>query len=442
MSDRFGDIGPLVARVTAVAAIAVATMVLTLVLTSDGDTYEVNAVFDDVRGLIEGGEVKAGSVNVGTVENITIGDDDLPVVTMSVDSDFRLRQGAFADLKVASNVGAINRYVDLRQGDGDGELEDGATLGPGQTDQPVDLDLAVSTLTPKTREELGEILSGLDRATKGRGPDVDHALRHSSRALGETANVLALVGADEEALQTLVSSTSSVFGALAQSPSDLGTAAEQVAATLDVAAARQAELSETAALFGPGLGAARGAVERLREATPNIRDLLVKSRPVVDELVPTGRALTPALAALRVVLDEAAALVREAPAQLELLRPVIRAAPPVVKRLEPIADGLNPFLDHLRARIPEILNFFVLAGDATSNYDANGNLIRATAINIQGPRHPNLIGPSEDAAGSVQRPFDRTPGTAEGEPWEDYIDSFIGGGQDPRDFISPEEEGP
>ncbi|MGI9020849.1 MAG: MlaD family protein [Solirubrobacterales bacterium] len=436
------EVGPIASRVAAVAAVAVATMLFALVLTRDGDTYEVNAVFDDVRGLIEGGEVKAGAVNVGTVENITIGEDGLPVVTMSVDGDFVLRQGAFADLRVGSNVGAINRYVDLRQGDGEEDLSDGATLGPSQTDQPVDLDLAVSALNPKTREDLGEILSGLDRATKGRGPDVDRALRHSSKALAETANVLALVAADEEALQALVSSTSSVFGALAQSPADLGAAAEQIAATLDVAAARQLELRRTAAAFGPGLGVARAAVERLNEAAPNIRALLVKPRPVVDELVPTGRLLRPALDALKVVLAQASTLVREAPAQLRALKPVLDAAPAVVRRLEPIADGLNPFLDHLRARIPEVLNFFVLAGDATSNYDANGNMIRATAIDIQFPRHPNIIGPADNGPGSVQRPFDRVPGTAEGEPWTDYVDSMIGGGRDPRDFITPGEESP
>lgn len=440
-ADRLSEIGPLASRIAAVAALAVATMVVALLLTRGGDTYEVNAVFDDVRGLIEGGEVKAGSVNVGQVEEITIGDDGLPVVTMSVDDDYALRQGAFANLKVASNVGAINRYVDLEQGDGE-ELGDGATLGPGRTDQPVDLDLAVSTLDPETRKELGIVLAGLDRATRGRGDDIDRTLQHSARALGETANVLALVAADEEALQTLVSSTSTVFGALAESPADLGAAAEQLAAVLEVAAARQVELRETAALFGPGLASARGAVERLHTATPNLRALLADTRPVVDELVPTGRALRPALAALLVVLDEAGALVREAPEQLEALKPVLAAAPAVVRRLDPISDGFNPFLDHMRARMPEILNFFVLAGDATSNYDANGNMIRSTAINIQFPRHPELIGPSDDGPGSVIRPFDRTPGTAEGEPWEDYPDSFIGGGRHPMDFIDPDEMGP
>jgi phospholipid/cholesterol/gamma-HCH transport system substrate-binding protein len=437
VSDRIAEIAPALTRIAAIGAIVLATLLAALAVSGD-DSYEVKAVFDDVRGLIEGGEVRAGSVNVGEVTDVTIGEDEMPVVTMRVDDDFPLRQGAFADLKVASNVGAINRYVDLRQGEGP-ELGEGATLGPSHTDQPVDLDLAVSTLQPETREDLAKVIAGLDRGTRGRGPDLGRTLQHSAKALGETANVLALAGSDQEALSTLVRETDRVFGALAQSPADLGAVADQLAAVLDVAAQRAVELRRSAAAFGPGISAARGAIERLADAIPNLSDLLDAARPAAAELVPTGRALRPAVAALRVVLDEAGRLIADAPGQLRALRPVINAAPSIIKRLGPISDGLNPFLDHLRVRIPEIVNFFVLAGDATSNYDANGNLIRSTAIAIQFPRHPNLIGPSDDSPGSVVRPFDRTPGSLEGEPWENYDDSFIGGGKRTEDFIDPEE---
>ena len=90
---------------------------------------------------------------------------------MTIDSDYKLNQGAFANIRLASNVGAINRFVELTQGDGP-ELADGATLGPSQTDQPVDFDIATSTLDPKTREAAGRLLANLDKATLGRGDDL------------------------------------------------------------------------------------------------------------------------------------------------------------------------------------------------------------------------------------------------------------------------------
>jgi hypothetical protein len=91
-----------------------------------------------------------------------------------------------------------------------------------------------------------------------------------------------------------------------------------------------------------------------------------------------------------------------------------------------------------------VVNFFTLAGDATSDYDANGNLIRSTAIPIQFARHTNVIGPADSGPGLVCRPFARTPGSLEGptEVFGDYADFFIGGAQAPDAYIEPGEEHP
>jgi phospholipid/cholesterol/gamma-HCH transport system substrate-binding protein len=439
--ETLSELSPLLTRVAALTAIGIAAVALLLVLTRSDGGYEVNAVFDDARGLIEGGEVKAGSVNVGTVEEIEIGEDGLPHVRMSVDDDFRLQQGAFANIRLASNVGAINRYVDLQQGEGP-ELPDGATLGPSSTDQPVDLDLAVSTLDPETRRDLAAVIAGIDLGTVGRGADLDRALQHSANALGETADALALVAEDELALRTLVSQGRRVVGALAQDPAGLAATADELAAVLSVAGGRQDELRRTVEHFGPALTGAREALERTERSIGNLRDLVAVARPAVAELAPTADLLRPAIDALRPLLAEANGLIGSAPRQLEILAPVLGLAPDVIAQLGPVLDGFNPFLDHLRARMPEIVNFFILAGDSTSDFDANGHLIRTTAIPINLARHPNLIGPSASGAGSVRRPFDRTPGTLEGEPWEDYADSFIGGGKHPSEVIDPDEESP
>ena len=88
------------------------------------------------------------------------------------------------------------------------------------------------------------------------------------------------------------------------------------------------------------------------------------------------------------------------------------------------------------------MNFFTLFGDTTSNYDANGNLIRTLAVLAQSNRHPNVIPRNSNAAGAVERPFYRTPGTAEGEPWNDYWKSFIGGAKRVEHFIEPDEAFP
>jgi phospholipid/cholesterol/gamma-HCH transport system substrate-binding protein len=428
-------------RTLALAALAVAVFAFGWVtLRSDG-TYEVTAVFDDVRGLIEGGEVKAGGLEVGKVEDITFTEEGMPEVRMSVDDDFRLEQGAFANIRLASNIGAINRFVDLTQGDGP-ELEDGATLGPGSTDQPVDLDMAVSTLNPRTREQVATLIAEFDAATRGRGPDLAETFRHSPEALGETANLLAQVTADQAALEDLVVQGRTVAGALASDPRNLGASAERLAVALDTAAGRQDELGRTVDSVGPALTSARATLDRLVASTPDLRELVAVARPVVAELAPTARVLRPAIDAMRPLAAEARRLAAPLREQLRALRPVIDAALPVARQLPAVLNGLTPLLDHLRARAPEVIGFFTLLGDATSNYDVNGNLVRVSSIPIQFPRHADEIDASSDAAGTLVRPFDRNPGTAEGEPWERYWRSFIGGGEPPRSFLDESEQGP
>ncbi len=426
------------ARIALLVALGVAGVAVILVAFNSKGTYEVHAVFDDVRGLIDGGEVKAGGLEVGKVTEIEFTDDGMPEVTMSIDSDFRLRQGAFANLRLASNIGVINRYVDLTQGDGP-ELSDGATLGPSSTDQPVDLDLAVSTLDPSTRRQVGRLLAELDASTAGRGADIGATVRHSGDALGETADLLADVTADQAALEQLVTQGRTVLAALARSPDDLGQTADRLATTLDAAAARQTELARTADAIGPGLASAHQTVDRLRDVTPDLRELVAVAGPVVAELAPTARALRPALDALGPLTEEARRLAAPLREQLRALRPVIGAAIPVAGRLPDILNLLTPLLDHLRARGPEVINFFTLFGDASSSYDVNGNMIRVSALLIQRPRHLNEIDASSDAAGLVARPFDRDPGTNEGEPWKRYWRSFIGGGKAPRSYLDEEE---
>jgi phospholipid/cholesterol/gamma-HCH transport system substrate-binding protein len=427
-ADRRHELGPIATRVAALVALGAATVALLYVVFGSGATYEVNAVFEDVRGLIPGGEVKAGADRIGTVEDITLNERGLPVVRMSVDDDFRLREGAFADIRLSSNVGGVNRYVDLEQGKGP-PLGDGATLGPSRTDQPVDLDLAFSELTPPVRNELAGILAAVDAAVRGHGADLDLAFRHSAIALGETADLLAQVNLDRVALRALVAQGRQVVGALAQGPADLGETAHRLALTLQVAAGRHAELARTARALGPGLRAGRQVLDELAAAVPNLRTLVAAARPAVSELVPTAREIEPAIAALRPLLDEASRLVEAAPEQVRILAPVIDAALPLVRRLGPLTEGLGPMLDYLRAWGPEVVSFFTLTADATASFDANGNLIRATAIPIETARHTNSIGPANTGPGLVERPFYRTPGSLEGEAWRDYWRSFVGGGE-------------
>lgn len=404
----------------------VAALVAVLVIASSGGSYRVVAVFDQVNGLVRGAEVRAaGFEKVGTVDDISLGRDGLPHVRLTLDDGYRLRQGATANLRLYSLAGEVNRYVDLRQGSGP-ELRDGATLGLTSTDQPVEIDQVLSTLDPRTRAEVRGLLAELDAGTRGRGPDIRRALVHSADAIGQTAALLGDVRGDGDSLRALVRQGRRVVGTLAADSGAAPGAIDELAALLRTTARRQAELAAGVAGLPAGLRSPRLALERTDAAVQRLEGVVRDARPAVRALAPFSRDLRDTLPAARSTLAETRRLATAAPAQLRALRPLLRTASPVLDQLAPVLATANPMLDQIRVRLPDVFGFFSNWADFTANYDANGHAARIGLVFEPAPA--NQLGPSDSGAGMLLRPFGRTPGVLEGEPWKDYASSFVGGG--------------
>ncbi len=421
-------IGPYATRVVALSLLGIICVVVLLLIAASKNTYEVHAVFDDVRGLIPGGDVTAGSIVVGKVTDVELNDHKDPEVVMQIDNDFQLHQGAFANIKLASNVGAVNRVVDLTQGDLSlPELGDGTTLMGKQTDNPVDFDLAVSTLTPKVRGDIKKILINLDVALKHRGPDFERTLQNSTVTLNETANLLGEVNADGAALKTLVSQGQRVVTALAADPQDLGEATDRLAELLQVTGARQTELAATTRELGPALAAGRQLLDRTAQSVPHLQTLVDRAGPLVDALGPFSDQVVPATRAAAPFLDQTKKLVKGAPEQLLEQRKFITLAQPVLGKLSPLLDRLNPVADQLRVYTPETVGFFQNVADAAANYDRNGHLIRTRTLAANTPplsTTSGTLGPSDCGPGMLEAPYHRTPGVNECQPWTDWRNSI------------------
>ena len=432
-------IGPYAARVVVVSALVLAAFVLVWVITSSSrGSYEMKAQFDDVRGLIPGGKVRAGAVPVGEVTTVEIGENDIPTVTFTVKDDFHLHEGATADIRLGSNVGAVNRAIELTEGDVTApELEEGTVLRGEDTDQPVNFDLAVQTLNPKTRDDIKAMIIGLDEAIKGRGADFDETLETSAQATSETAFLLKQVNEDSEALATLIGEGQRVVSALASDPDALGEAADRTAALLATTGNRQAELAESMRALGPALSDGRALLDRLAAATPNLREFVTEARPAVTELQPLAQLLPDATDATGPFLEETSKLVESGPSDLNGFAPIIKSATPVTNQLLDVTQaGVGPLGQELRVYAPETIGAFQNFGAATGSYDAVGHILTTAAGNGQqglppstilgGQIDQNACGPDGGPApGQVVLPFVRSPGALGCDPWEDYEDSFI-----------------
>jgi virulence factor Mce-like protein len=440
-------IGPYATRVVVISALVLGAFALVWAITSSSrGSYEMKAQFDDVRGLIPGGEVRAGAVNVGSVTSVELGENDVPTVTFSVKDEFELYEGATADIRLGSNVGAVNRTIELTEGDPTAEeLPEGYMFRGDATDQPVNFDLAVQTLNPKTRDDIKSLLIGLDEAIKGRGADFDRTLDFSDEALTETSLLLKQVNEDGEALRTLTGEGQRVVSALASNPEALGTSADRIALLLATTGNRQAELEESARLLGPALSDGRRLLDRLSASIPNARAFVRDLRPTVTELTPLVRLLPEAARAGGPFLEETRILVEQGPSDLRKFKPVIDAAAEVAPQLDEVATDLLPIGQVLRAFQPETLGAFQNFGAATGTYDAVGHVLTTFAGDgQQGPPPstkippifgtPISIGDSDcttegiyprPSPGFLEKPFVRVPGNLVCQPWTDYEDSFL-----------------
>ena len=292
-------------RVAVVSAFVLVVLLIAYVASqSTSGTYEMRAVFDDVRGLIPGGEVRAGAIKVGEVTEVELNADDEPEATFRVSEDFPLHEGAIADIRLGSNVGAVNRTIELTQGDPTKPvLEAGSTLSSASTDQPVNFDDAAQALEPADAEEPRQAARRPRRGRQGtRGglrprasPFVGRHQRDREPARpGRRRRRCAERGRARDR---------AVVSALASSPGDLAESADRTALLLETTGNRQAELAESMQHIGPALAGGRAALERLAEATPNLRELVAGLGPVVDELGPLVRLLPEATAKRRPLPD-------------------------------------------------------------------------------------------------------------------------------------------
>lgn len=412
------------ARVATIVATALLLAAGVWLVTSGSGTYRVTAVFDQVNGLVEGADVEVAGTRVGEVQTIELGEDDLPEVTLEVADDYPIQRGAIASIRAESAAGQVNRFVALEAGDGP-ELEDGSTIGLARTDQPVEADQVLSTLDAPTRRNVERVLDGLARATGDQGDEIAASLEHSAAALGATANLVDQIGADGEALREAIDRGGEVVAALAANRDGLTATARQLRSALAVTAAHQPELERIAGSLATGLASPRQALERFDASIPTLRALVDDAEPAVDELVDFSEALRPALAQAQPALDEVSGLVDEAPVALTRLAPLVDAARPTLRLLDPVLRAVGPMLDEGRTRTPDFFSFFANWADFTSVYDANGHAARVGLVLPPAPT--NVIGPSDDGAGHLAAPFVRTPGVLEGEPWDEFRESFLSG---------------
>lgn len=427
-----------VARIGAVAAVAVAILLTALLMLGVGSSgYRVRATFENAGQLIEGNQVQVGGKSVGKITAIKLTDDNRAEIDMEIDDEFApLREGATATIRMAGLVGVANRYISINPGpDNAPKIPDGGTLGQDKTTAVVDVDQLLNAIDADTRVGIRRLIQQFGAAYVGNAESASKTYKYFGPFLGSASRVFDELTADQEAFRGLVVNSSRLLTALAARRGDLSQLVHNGAVATRAIGQEDRALAEALGLLPPTLRQANTTFVNLRSALDDLE-------PLIRDLRPTLPSLKPYLKDLRKLLVEGGPTIRDLRYTLrkkgevndftELARmlPSIQeeAGPSIENTIKGLRDG-TPIIEFWRPYAPEITGFAEAFAGGAANYDANGHYLRAVPLffNFQANGGQYEVASSADRATQLQKDVVRRCPGAASQPATDGSSPFRDG---------------
>ena len=413
----------MIARVAAVASLAIAIVVVAVVLLGGGSSYTLNADFQDAGGLVPGNQVMMGPATVGTVQSISLTGNGQAQVKMSIDSGAApLHVGTVARIYENSLSGIANRYVVLEPGASEAPaIDSGGTLGEDHTYSFVSLDQVFDAIDPLTRAGLQGVIRGEAASIRGKAAQANRTLKYLAPGLASTSNVTAELARNEPAFDGLLVQGAQAMQALASRSQQLSDLIGQTA-TATGAIARQSQALEAALQLLPGtLTRATGTFAGLRTTLDTLDPLVAESKTASRRLVPFTvslrqftNAAIPTVTALSALIHNPAGT-GDLTTLLEQTPTLARSAAAAFPNLIAAMNASQTQLDNLREYTPDVVAALTDLGQASGYYDANGHYIRVQpsffALGVDGQNQLTTRPPSERYQG-LQVANGRCPGSA------------------------------
>jgi phospholipid/cholesterol/gamma-HCH transport system substrate-binding protein len=374
----------MIARVAAVASLAVAILVVALVLLGGGSTYTLHADFQDAGGLVSGNDVLMGPGKVGTIQSISLTRSGQAQVTMSIDASAApLHEGTVARIYENSLSGVATRYIVLEPASSDApEIPSGGTIGENLTYSFVSLDQVFDSLNPLTLAGLRGVIKGEAASIQGRSAEANKTLKYLAPGLASTSNLTAELDRNEPAFDGLLVEGAQTMQALASRAQQLSDLIEQ-ANTTTGAVARQSVALQQALQLLPN------TLERSTKTFAGLNSTLDALDPVVAESKTAARRLEPFAVSLNGLAQVAVPTVGALsdlihnPAGTGDLTTLFLQTP----RLAQLAATAFPNLiqamnasqiqlDTLREYTPDVIAALTDVGQTSGYYDANGHYVR------------------------------------------------------------------
>jgi phospholipid/cholesterol/gamma-HCH transport system substrate-binding protein len=375
------------ARIAAIAALAAVVIALAIVLFGGSGGHTYNLVFQNASQLVPDNQVLIGGTPVGSVESISLTEDNLAKVTVDVEQE--LHEGTTAAIRATGLAGVANHYVSISPGpNSNPPLADGATLGIGSTTAAVDLDQFLNTFPNPVRRALGQFVRGNAAIYSGRGEDANRAFKYFGPALNRFDAFLRELNADQSLLTRFVVSSSKLSTAVAQRGNELSSAISNANTAFSAIASQNTAFDRALRLLPPTFRQANTTFVNLRAALDDLDPLVETAKPATKNLAPFLAELGPVLSkAVPVFRNLRLSVAREGFANdsaelLAALPDVQQRSSRAFPHAEAAIAGFQPNLNFARAYTPDIFNGIGRLGEITGYYDGNGHYARVRLSNL------------------------------------------------------------
>lgn len=306
-------------------------------IVADRGGYQVSFVSSDIKNLKEFGEVRIAGVRVGRVE-ATEQEDGRVKVTVSIEEEAApLHEGVNVRIGVKSLVGSS--FVEVVDGEG-AELSDGAVIEGASITPSVDVDELLDTLDEPTRLHLSSAVQSLDRATRGRGADIDAVLTGLGHVGTEGTTVLDALAAQSEDLTKLSVEARLLLDALDTGQGQIVGLVSDAQKLTQVTADNQAKVEETVRLLP-------GVVANVDTAAGKLSELSVPLTPIASDLRAASPYLSRALSNLKPVSRDLRALLPD-------LDGVLDAAPATLTKVEPFGATVQSLVPDAKRTLADV----------------------------------------------------------------------------------------
>ena len=370
-------------------ALAAAVIVLAVIYFSGSGGHQYTLLFQNAGQLVPDNQVLIGGSPVGSVESIALSDDNLAEIHIEVDQE--LHEGTTAVIRATSLSGVANHYVSISPGpNSNPALDDGATLNPGSTTTPVDIDQFFNTFPPGVRKGLADFIQGNAKTFEYQSEAANKAYKYFGPSLNRATAFFNELNADQRIFERFILSSSKLSTTVAARADSLSSAIGNANTAVEAIASQNEAFDQVLRRLPPVLRQSNTTFVNLRAALDDLEPFVDTAKPATKNLAPFLAELRPVLSKLKPFFHDLRMTVAR-PGQGNDLGELLQVLPTVQRRSqatfansEAAVDAFLPDLSLWRAYTPDFFNALGKLGTAAGYYDGNGHYLRAsfTAQNL------------------------------------------------------------